>query len=646
MTTMTTTGCGCGCGGGPATPAAFVRPRFFAGQLLTEDDLSLLADYVAGKNRLHNRTLHGPGVVDGLTVACDPCGGGTVAVRPGHALDCRGNDIVVPCTERVDVAALVRELRVSSLGAECGDPCDDGQRHFSLYVRYEEIPADPLAPFTTEEPCPAPGGVPSRVKESFRFLVACDTADDHRYNPGTRLLESIGPLGRFDPVLTRSQRLGLHLDPMVRTTAAAARPIRFDAADAGRYAASLTWLRDNSEGVPPPPLARQMAEHVRALASAVARYDTHDAAGQAQIGREHNLGDVGQARKVLGTACDRLAGADPAQVWPDEAHRSLGAAVVAETRARVVTPDPEAPLEVRLLAQGTPISNVLQAGFRNDLVLIREWLLGRLDRGPGVADCALRGDVRAVDIPQPLPTPEPDPARRLTIAELDRIADAAADLTAAVRRFVTDAACATLNPPAIDCTDTDVLLARLELDGCDVVRVCSATREQVLPGGSAYGEWLSKLAPLRHLAQQICCEPAPERHRTGIPETGPVPAAYTPDLLSEWPRTGPLWEMWNLLLTPAPGETVPKPLHEQLYVVPSEVTDSLHEVGALRAQVSELTRTMQALRAQLDSAREQVSQVREGLPERLDERLSELEKPPPPRARSSRSRKTEPGESS
>ncbi|XVU28353.1 hypothetical protein ACQPZJ_15305 [Actinoplanes sp. CA-054009] len=642
MTTMTKTGCGCGCGGGPATPAAFVRPRFFAGQLLTEDDLSLLTEYVAGKNRLHNRAFSGPGVVRGLAVTCDPCGGGTVAVSPGHALDCRGNDIVVPCTERVDVAALVRELRVCSLG----DACEDGRRHFSLYVRYEENPADPVAPYTTEEPCPAPGGVPSRIEESFRFLVSCDPADDHRYNPGTRLLESIGPLGRFDPVLTRSERLGLFLDPMLLAVAAPARPIAFDAADAARYAESLAWLRGNSEGVPPPPLARQMTEHVRALASAVARYDTHDKTGQARIAREHNLGDVGEARKALGTACDRLAGADPAQVWPDEAYRSIGVAVAAEARARVVTPDPEAPLEVRLLAQGTPVGNVLQAEFRNDLVLIREWLLGRLDRGPGVADCALRGDVRAVDIPQPLPAPEPDAKQRLTIAELDRIATAAAELTTAVRRFVTDAACATLNPPGADGTDTDVLLARLELDGCDVVRVCSATREQVLPGGSAYGEWLSKLAPLRHLAQQICCEPVPCPRRPSLPETGPVPAAYVPDLLSEWPRTGPLWEMWNLLLTPAPGETVPKPLHEQVYVVPSEVTDSLHEVGALRAQIGELTRTMQALRAQLDTAREQVSQVREGLPERLDERLSQLEKPPPARPRSSRARKTEPGEPS
>jgi len=128
------------------TPSAFVRPRFFAGQLLTEDDLSLLVDYVAGKDRLHNRMVSGPGVVCGLEVTCDSCGGGTVVVRPGHALDCCGNDIVLPCKEKVDVQALVRELRVSSPGVHCGDPCDEDQRHFGLFVRYEEISVDPVAP--------------------------------------------------------------------------------------------------------------------------------------------------------------------------------------------------------------------------------------------------------------------------------------------------------------------------------------------------------------------------------------------------------------------------------------------------------------------------------------------------------------------
>jgi hypothetical protein len=66
------------------------RPRFFAGQLLTEDDLNRLEQYVIDKNRLHNRHLFGSGVACGLEVVCSVCNTdgerGKVVVRPGYAL--------------------------------------------------------------------------------------------------------------------------------------------------------------------------------------------------------------------------------------------------------------------------------------------------------------------------------------------------------------------------------------------------------------------------------------------------------------------------------------------------------------------------------------------------------------------------------
>ncbi|EMD25710.1 coiled-coil domain-containing protein [Amycolatopsis azurea] len=657
---MSTSDCGCGCGGESAFPAAFVRPRFFAGQLLTEDDLTLLTDYVAGKDRLHNRTLFGPGVVCGLEVLCDSCPGGTVSVRPGHALDCCGNDIVLSCKEKVDVAALVRELRVTSPGVHCGDPCDDDQRHFGLFVRYEEIMADPVAPYATEEPCPTPGCAPSRVQEGFRFVVKCDTTDDHRYNPATKLLARIGGKEAYEQILLLSRRLARYLDPMSVAGRFSTRTLKFDEADAVRYTDNLRLLQESGEGVPKPPEARQQTEYVRALASAIARYDTYDEAGQKELQEKFKLKEIDAARKVLGTACDRLAGTKPEEVWPEPAHRQVALAVVAEAKNRVATPDPNAPIEVRLVAQSAPLDNVLEARFRADLVRIRDWLLGRLDRVHGVADCLLHDDVRKVAIPQPLPIPQPDPAKHLSVADLGLLTTAAGQLTTCVQRFVTDAACSTLNPPCVECADNDVLLAHLELDGCDVVRVCSATREQVLPGGSAYGEWLPKLYQLRHLAEQVCCQPTPVYKPPDVPASGPIPRPYVPGLLEEWGGRSPLDRMWNLLVTPAPGETVPKPVREQVYTVPAEVTDSLQEMNALRAQVSDLIATVESLRGKLDTASEQVSQVRDELPERLSDRLSELESAPEPEteekppakrtrstsSRSSSTRKPRSGESS
>lgn len=625
------TDCGCGCGGDATRASAFVRPRFFAGQLLTEDDLSLLVDYTTAKDRLRNRSLYGPGVVCGLGVTCAPCGGGTVAVHPGHALDCAGNDIVVPCTEQVDVRALVREQRVGALGVDCGEDCEDeGGRRYGLYVRYQELPVEPVAPYATEEPCPPPGCVPSRIQEGFRFVVRCDGAEDHRHNPGTRLLAGIGDLARADRARTRDRRLGRYLDALSAAAAGTGRTFRLDAADAGRYAASLAWLRENAagEGPPPPPAAREMTEHVRALASAVARFDTHDAAGRDRLTGEYpDLATVREARGVLGAACDRLDRTDTEAAWPDPLRRTLARAVVTETAARVVPErgDADAPLEVRMLAQGTPLSHALRAEFRADLGLVREWLLCRLDRTGESGDCRLRAEVAAVDAPPPLPAPPRDSTEKATVAEVQRIAEAAAALTTALRRFLTDTACATLNPPCGDCADTDVLLAHLELDGCDVVRVCSATREQVLPGGSAYGEWLPKLYRLRELAERLCCRPVPQHRGTALPPEGDVVRPYAEGLLGGWPRTGDLEEMLSLLLTPAPGETPPKALHEQVYTTPSEVTDSMHELAALRTHVADLTAALEGLRTQLAGAQTQMARLREQVPERLGPRLAELE---------------------
>ncbi|MFI6638402.1 hypothetical protein [Streptomyces sp. NPDC050504] len=686
------TDCGCGCGGDATRTSAFVRPRFFAGQLLTEDDLSLLVEYTTAKSRLHNRSLYGPGVVCGLGVSCDPCGGGTVAVRPGHALDCAGNDIVVSCTERVDVSALVRERRVSGLGVDCGDDCADGEggeggtRRYGLYVRHRENPVDPVAPYATEEPCPSPGCVPSRIQEGYGFVVKCedpDGPDDHRHNPGTQLLAAIGDLPRADRARSRDRRLGFHTDALFAAALGTGRPFRFDASDAQRYAASFEWLNKNAggEGPLPPPTAREATEHVRALASAVARHDTYDPEGRRQLLRDHPVLDsLPSARGLLGTACGRLAATDAEAAWPEPLRRTVAHAVRTETAARVVPErgDPDAQLEVRMLAQGTPLSHALRVEFRADLVLIREWLLCRLDTAPGTADCTLRAKVAAVDVPPLLPAPPQDSTERATVSEVRQLAEVSAALTAALRGFLTDAACATLNPPCSDCTDTDVLLAHVELEGCDVVRICSATREQVLPGGSAYGEWLPKLYRLRELAERLCRASAPRPRKPEPPAQGPVPRPYVTGLLDDWPRTGDLEQMLSLLLTPAPGETPPKALHEQVYTTPGEVTDSLQELARLRTQVADLNAALEGLRSQLGSAQEQVGRLRDDLPERLGPRLAELEegaegaadteeaegaegsegtaergagagaesaKPPAKRARSARPRPQKPGES-
>jgi hypothetical protein len=68
------------------------RLRFFTGRLLTAEDFELEQNYVREKQKRHNRTLHGFGIVSGLKVIVDA---GQVNVEPGLALDCEGNELVV-----------------------------------------------------------------------------------------------------------------------------------------------------------------------------------------------------------------------------------------------------------------------------------------------------------------------------------------------------------------------------------------------------------------------------------------------------------------------------------------------------------------------------------------------------------------------
>lgn len=136
------------------------RPRFFAGQVLTADDLNRLDAYVRGKNRLHNRQLHGWGVVNGLEVTCAPCGDG-VNVSCGYALGPCGEDIVVCDAVRVDICSLIKACKASEPRQQCDPykpgaeqrPCDTLQEEWVLAIRYSETPArgvKPLLPPTVD----------------------------------------------------------------------------------------------------------------------------------------------------------------------------------------------------------------------------------------------------------------------------------------------------------------------------------------------------------------------------------------------------------------------------------------------------------------------------------------------------------------
>lgn len=123
------------------------RPRFFDGQLLSADDLNRLERYIVQKNRLHNRTLHGWGVVCGLEVVCDSCKD-QVIVHQGYALSPCGDDIVVSNNVSVPVCDLIKQSRNTAAYNDCYSGlltaeergCEEALEDWNLFLCYDEKP--------------------------------------------------------------------------------------------------------------------------------------------------------------------------------------------------------------------------------------------------------------------------------------------------------------------------------------------------------------------------------------------------------------------------------------------------------------------------------------------------------------------------
>src|SRR5690348_16682550 len=85
-----------------------LRNNYFFGKLMDVPDFDVEQFYVVDKFRRHHSRLHGTGVVCGLEVVHHPtpgCRDRYVVVKPGSALDCCGNEILVIDQETVDLQA-------------------------------------------------------------------------------------------------------------------------------------------------------------------------------------------------------------------------------------------------------------------------------------------------------------------------------------------------------------------------------------------------------------------------------------------------------------------------------------------------------------------------------------------------------------
>jgi hypothetical protein len=99
---------GGGCGGGTLACGAVVdeRNRWFTGKFVTARAYRIEQEHFLSHRWLHNRMLHGWGVVHGLRVVPHPdpeCAGRWVVVRCGMAIDCCGRELILRADTPVEL---------------------------------------------------------------------------------------------------------------------------------------------------------------------------------------------------------------------------------------------------------------------------------------------------------------------------------------------------------------------------------------------------------------------------------------------------------------------------------------------------------------------------------------------------------------
>ena len=158
------------------------RVNFTPGMLLTAVDMQCEQNYFLEKLRLHNRFLHGWGVVCGLEVTHDPSPEQPfrVCISPGYALGPFGDEIHVPIPLCLNLA-------------ECGpetetDPCEPNHLWFRgtansqlvcVAIKYAECKARPVRAMPPGCGCEEDICEYSRICDSFQLKCLLELPPSH-----------------------------------------------------------------------------------------------------------------------------------------------------------------------------------------------------------------------------------------------------------------------------------------------------------------------------------------------------------------------------------------------------------------------------------------------------------------------------------
>jgi hypothetical protein len=487
------------------------RPNFFAGQLLTEDDLQQIISYQNAKRRLTNRYLFGSGVVCGLEVVvpADPPVPGAISVNRGYALDCCGNDIVLSCPYPIDVNKLIRDE-----GLECGDPCnqaeseDSGQRDYLLCVRYAEVATEPVNAYSpgstpscgntrfsescTFELCCAPPCEPQR-ECTFLERLKCLLDDSQSDNNVTYDVTQWNAISKASKLLTAAKTPPVALaDDDYKTLKGASDAIKAVTDAIPSVFPAKGWTEQNLitaiEGLRGP--ARTLARF---------RYFAPDALDKLTIpaGVAADFATMQAAKDELDKVSPALAQAGGrlrAGALPTFSREALTRAnQLADAIENWTSTDSKALEDLRkrtdvlwFIADARKDDKPEPYSFKRYL-----FVLGRLGREPGFVEIPTDSDWNAGNLAK-----LKDNADR---AELETNSD------------FESALCTLINPPCCPCDDLCVPLARISVKDCKVMKICNLVRKIIIsPAALSY--WL----PLQQILQQLCCCEPLERDRRGV----------------------------------------------------------------------------------------------------------------------------------
>ena len=539
-------------------------------------------------------------------------------VGSGYALDCCGNDIVVPCREELDVLAMIRQLRTAANdGCDCG-PCvpsaadasgkssgagdqSSGQRRegvstqpqarrYWLYVRYTEQLSDPVEPYATDAACGVQGCEPSRVREGYQFFLRSHRCGGQDNDIIQHVLDCLGPrlfvalTGQWVHRFIERLRAALGTRQLIRP-----QPADFTRAELGR----VTSFATDAAGAPV----------------------VTDAASASQLIDDLTVAAATVLRAKALSDADRAAAGSS---WSS----TLAARPFAEASLRTAVRAADHPLgqplpgDLSVLAKGVAADNRLVRVSADELRRQKAWLLERAERA-GATDCTLAAEVAAVRIPVITRTPDDSKDIVEDPGQADDLQAAAARLVTLTRRYVISCVCTAVNPPCPSCTDDAVLLAGIDVLDCDVQNVCQVVRQNV-PTGPALRYWLA-LERVPALLEKLCCpddacapvRPAPE------PEPEPEKVQPIEGFLAAGQASAPASDRDRLLFAVGQvlgGEArVGTPLvmsiaDQAVQTIADQVRqDQAQAHGQTTAKLTQLERTMQRRLADLDRQLTQVT---------------------------------------